>query len=37
MKPLFAIANSSDAVMSVFYSTVLTRSLRFLQLWTAVS
>jgi len=27
----------SDAVMSVFYSPVLTRSLIFLQLWTAVS
>jgi len=31
------IVNCSDAVMSVFSSGVLTRSLIFLQLWTAVS
>jgi len=35
-QPHFAV-NCSDAVMSVFYSLVLTRSLIFLQLWTAVS
>jgi len=31
------VVNRSDAVMSVLYSPVLTRSLIFLQLWTAVS
>ena len=35
--PDFAVVNCSDAVMNVFYSPVLTRSLIFLQLWTAVS
>jgi len=36
-QPDFAVVNCSDAVMSVFYSPVLTRSLIFLQLWTAVA
>jgi len=31
-QPHFAVANCSDAAMSVFYSPVLTRSLIFLQL-----
>jgi len=31
-QPHFAVVNCSDAVMSVFYSPVLTRSLLFLQL-----
>jgi len=31
-QPHFAVANCSDALMSVFYSPVLTRSLIFLQL-----
>ena len=33
----FVVVNCSDVVMSVFNSPVLTRSLIFLQLWTAVS
>jgi len=33
----FVVVNCSDVVMSVFYSPVLTHSLIFLQLWTAVS
>jgi len=36
-QPHFAVANCSDTVMSVFYSPVLTCSLIFSQLWTAVS
>ena len=36
-QPHFAVVNCSDAVMSVFYAPVLTHSLIFLQLWTAVS
>jgi len=36
-QPHFAVVKCSDAVMSVFYSPVLTRCLIFLQLWTAVS
>jgi len=35
-QPDFAVVNCSDVVMSVFHSPVLTRSLIFLQLWTAV-
>jgi len=35
-QPHFALANCSDAAMSVFYSPVSTRSLIFLQLWTGV-
>jgi len=31
-QPDFAVVNSSDVVMSVFYSAVLTRGLIFLQL-----
>jgi len=37
VQPHFAVVNCSDAVMSVFCSHVLTCSLIFLQLWTAVS
>ena len=37
VQPHFAVVNCSDAVMIVFYSPVLTRSLIFLQLCTAVS
>ena len=37
VQPDFAVVNCSDAVMSAFYYLVLTRSLRFLQLWTALS
>jgi len=33
----FVVVNCSDVVMSVFHSPVITRSLIFLQLWTAVS
>jgi len=36
-QPHFAVINCSDAVMSVFYSPVLTSNLIFWQLWTAVS
>jgi len=36
VQPHFAVVNCSDAVMRVFYSPVLTRSLIFLQLWTVV-
>jgi len=36
-QPRFAVVNCSDAVMSVFYSYVLTFCLIFLQLLTAVS
>jgi len=36
-QPDFAVANCFDLVMSVFYSSVLTPSLIFLRLWTAVS
>jgi len=36
-QPDFAAVNCSDEVMSVFHSPVLTRSLIFLHLWTAVS
>jgi len=36
-QPHFAVVNCSHAMMSVFYSPVLTRTLIFLQLWTAVS
>jgi len=36
-QPDFSVVNCSDAVMGVFYSLVLTRSLIFLQLRTDVS
>ena len=36
-QPHFAVVNCSDVGMSVFHSTVLTRSLMFLQLLTVVS
>ena len=36
-QPHFAVVNCSDEVMSVFYSTVLTRCLIFLQLCTSVA
>ena len=36
-QPDFEVVNCSDVMMSVFHSTVLTRSLIFLQLWTTVS
>ena len=36
-QPHFAVVNLSGAVMSVYYSPVLTHSLIFLQLWTAAS
>jgi len=37
VQPHLAVVNCSDAAMMVFYPPVLTRSLIFLQLWTAVS
>jgi len=36
-QPHFSVVNCSEAVMSLFYSPVLTRSLTFLQLWNAAS
>jgi len=36
-QPRFAVVNCSDVVVSVFHSPILTCSLIFLQLWTAVS
>jgi len=36
-QPHFAVVNCSDAMMSMFYSPVLTRSLYFWKLRTAVS
>jgi len=36
-QPDFAVVNCSDTMMSVYYYPVWTRSLIFLQLWTAVS
>ena len=36
-QPHFAIVNCSDVMVSVFHSTILTPSLIFLELWTAVS
>ena len=36
-QPDFIVVNCSDVEMSVFHSPILTRSLIFLQLWTAVS
>ena len=37
VQPDFVVVNFSDVGMRVFHSPVLTRSLLFLQLWTAVS
>jgi len=36
-QPHFAVVNCSDVAMSVFYSPVLTPSLIYSQIWTAVS